>query len=67
MRVTRDPRSTDAKDEFIVNVDFYPNLDLSTGASAIAWIKGAKHPKPGEKYYVTYYHNEEDQTIPVEQ
>jgi hypothetical protein len=67
VRVTRDPRSTDAKDEFIVNVDFYPNLDLSTGASAIAWIKGAKHPKPGEKYYVTYYHNEEDQTIHVEQ
>lgn len=48
------------------DVDFTLSVNLTTGLSTIDWITGAKHPSPGESYYVTYAYGIDEPAVLVD-
>ncbi len=51
--------------QFIENVDFRLCVTAPSGNSIIEWLPRAKHPQPGETFYVTYSHKELDPAHPI--
>ena len=50
--------------DYLINIDFKVGL-LIDGTSYIEWVSGAKHPKPGDTYYITYTYRNNDPLVPM--